>query len=70
MKAKIANRAVCNQKIGMWSTIADAVQAGWGATGRLLTIILLLGMIATTIAVATGGGDLVVAVRTWISGLP
>jgi hypothetical protein len=33
-----------NKRVGMWSTISDAVHEGWGATARLLVILFALGV--------------------------
>lgn len=55
-------------KAGMWSTIADAVQSGWGSTARLLVILLMLGAMLTGAAMATGESELVGLVRTLLDG--
>lgn len=57
-------------KAGMWSTIADAVQSGWGSTARLLVILVMLGAILTGAAMATGESELMGLVRTLLDGHP
>lgn len=64
-KAPRSDRQV---KVGMWSTIADAVQSGWGSTARLLIILVMLGAILTSAAMATGESELVGLVRTLFGG--
>lgn len=54
----------------MWSTIADAVQSGWGSTARLLVILVMLGAILTGAAMATGESELMGLVRTLLGGHP
>lgn len=63
------------RRAGMWSTITAAVQAGWGATVRLLTVLAVLGVLlivttATATATATAGdSDIVVMLRTLLAGI-
>jgi len=68
MGTKTAASTDPGRKVGMWSAIADAVEAGWGPTGRLLTVLLLRGAIMVCVAVAVGHGDLVAMVRRLFGG--
>lgn len=52
------------RKIGMWSTISDAVQSGWGAAARLIAVIATVGIVTTFLALATGGGGIGLLLRT------
>lgn len=70
MKTNKATRPDSQIKTGMWSTIADAVQSGWGSTARLLLILVMLGAIVTGAAMATGDSELVGLVRTFLGGHP
>jgi hypothetical protein len=54
-------------KAGMWSTIAAAVHAGWGATGRLLTVLAVLGVILIGVTAATGDSNIVVMFRALLA---
>lgn len=65
-----ATRMGSQIKAGMWSTIADAVQSGWGSTARLLLILAVLGAIVTGVAMASGDSELVGLVRTLVGGHP
>lgn len=44
-----------NRRVGMWSTISDAVRDGWGATARLIAILAV-----------TSSSSAVAAVLTWV----
>lgn len=57
-------------KAGMWSTIAAAVQSGWGSTVRLLLILVTLGAVVTGAAMASGDSELAGLVRTLVGGHP
>lgn len=41
-------------KAGMWSTIAAAIEAGWGPTARLLAVLAALGIVIIGFAIAAG----------------
>jgi hypothetical protein len=68
MGTKIAASTDPGRTVGMWSAIADAVEAGWGPTGRLMTVILLRGAIMVCVAGAVGGGDIVAVIRRLVGG--
>lgn len=57
-----------SRKAGMWSTITAAVQAGWGPTGRLLTVLAVLGALLIGVTVAAGDSDMVVILRALLTG--
>lgn len=57
-----------SSKAGMWSTITAAVQAGWGPTGRLLTVLAVLGFLLIGVTVAAGDSDMVVVLRALLAG--
>lgn len=56
------------RRIGMWSAIADAVEAGWGPTGRLLTVLLLRGAIMICFVVAVGDAEFGTMIRKLVGG--
>jgi hypothetical protein len=41
------------RQVGMWSTISEAVQEGWGATARLAAILAVTTSPGTAAAVLT-----------------
>jgi len=53
----------------MWSTITAAVQAGWGPTARLLTVLAVLGFFLVGVAVAAGDSDMVVMLRLLLGAI-
>lgn len=65
-----ANRRVpdLGRKTGMWATITAAVEAGWGATSRLLTVLVILGALVIGITYAAGDNVIVVMLRTLLVG--
>jgi hypothetical protein len=64
MGTKKAAHADRSAKIGMWSTIADAVQSGWGPTSRLLVVLVVLGTVVAGSAMVTGDSELATIIRT------
>lgn len=42
----------------MWSTFGAAVERGWGATVRLILILMVVGAILVSIIAASGGSEL------------
>lgn len=53
-----AARARPPSRPGMWSTIGDAVSSGWGATVRMVVILLTLGVMGIGAAMAMEAGAL------------
>lgn len=54
-------------RVGMWSTISAAVQAGWPQTMRLLVILVVAGLTLSAIAIASGGeGALLSTIRGFL----
>ena len=45
-----------SDRAGLWSAVSKAVAGGWGATARLLVILLTIGGIVIVSAVAVGAG--------------
>ena len=58
-----------SRRVGMWSTIAVAVQGGWGSTGRLLTIFAVLGALCIGVVNAVDGSDILVMLRSLLAGI-
>ena len=53
---------------GMWSTITAAVQAGWGPTGRLVSVLAVLGMVLIGVTAAAGDSAPAVLLRALLAG--
>lgn len=68
MGTKTAATTESGRRIGMWSAIAGAVEAGWGPTGRLLTVLLLRGAILIGFVLAVGDGELGTMIRKLLGG--
>ena len=60
-------RPDCNPKPGIWSTVTAAVQAGWGPTGRLLTVLAVLGVLLIGVTAAAGDSDIMVMLRAFFA---
>jgi len=56
-------------KAGMWSTITEAVQAGWGPTARLLAVFALLGLLVVGIAVVAGDSGIATGIRALLAAV-
>ena len=54
-------------KASMWSTIDAAVEAGWGATWRLLAILTVLGALVVGVAHIAGESAIVEILATLLS---
>ena len=55
------------RKASVWSTISAAVQAGWGPTGRLLTIIALVGLFALGFTLVAKDSETTLLLRALVS---
>jgi hypothetical protein len=55
--AKYGSQRAGGRKAGMWSTIGMAVQAGWGATARLLAVLVTIGLILVVASAAAGATE-------------
>lgn len=64
MGIKKMNRSESVRRVGMWSTIADAVESGWGSVARLVVVLIALGTVGSGAAVATSNSGLVTILRT------
>ena len=68
MGTKTATSTIPGHKIGMWTAISGAVEAGWGPTSRLLAVLLLRGVVLVCVAVAVGHGDLAAMIANLFGG--
>lgn len=56
-------------RAGLWTTMSAAINGGWGATFRMLVLIVALGAIGIGFIVAVGDGPTDTIVRALLSVL-
>lgn len=54
-------------RAGLWSTITTAISGGWGATARMIVILVVLGVIAIGALVALGDGPAGLTIRALLA---
>ncbi len=54
-------------KSGMWFCIAEAVRDGWGATARLITVLVVRGLLLVGVIAAVGDSGIGVILRAALS---